>query len=143
MRKTVLEHLNDLEEPYRTQAIENAKIQNEANLELFVDSKRESISEAFIWSHSKEGYRYWNKYRNGIGKQIKKSKKPRITTEPKTIPEYEAKIKELQSNIESRQKQADTIYQLNEVDKKHIALINDLIEKFKLVEEICRPNEEN
>ena len=31
----------------------------------------------------------------------------------------------------------------NEVDKKHIALINDLIEKFKLVEEICRPNEEN
>ena len=64
-------------------------------------------------------------------------------TEPKTITEYESKIKELQSNIESRQRQADAIYQLNEVDKKHIALINDLIEKFKLVEEICRPNEEN
>ena len=66
-------------------------------------------------------------------------------TEPKTIPEYEAKIKELQSNIESRQKQADTIYQLNEVDKKLIALVNDVIEKFKLVEDICRPNpnEEN
>jgi hypothetical protein len=54
--KTIEEWFNDLEEPYKTQALENSK---KTNLTCVCKSMRESISCAFLWDESREGREYW------------------------------------------------------------------------------------
>lgn len=60
--KTIEEWFNELEEPYRTQAIENARNLNidKDRLEDLADSMSDAIMIAFIWCHSPEGHEYWS-----------------------------------------------------------------------------------
>jgi methionine synthase II (cobalamin-independent) len=54
--KTILQHLETLPEPYRTQAIENV---DEAIKDLEEVDLKESLHGAFMWNNSNQGYRYW------------------------------------------------------------------------------------
>lgn len=55
--KTIREWLEELPEPYRTEAINNA-------YELIIDTPEKSITEAlsnaFVWKNSPQGNKYWN-----------------------------------------------------------------------------------
>lgn len=55
--KTIREWLNELEEPYRTQAINNS---TDGILDTSEDSLQESLACAFFWCDSPEGSDYWN-----------------------------------------------------------------------------------
>lgn len=59
--KTIEEWFNELEEPYRTQAIENTiKLSNsEYTLKSFESSLSEALSASFVWEASPEGHEYW------------------------------------------------------------------------------------
>lgn len=57
--KTIREWLEELPEPYRTQAINNT----EKNRLLTHDvSLREAITVAFFWGNSPEGHEYWAEF---------------------------------------------------------------------------------
>ena len=60
--KTIEEWFNELEEPYRTQAIENTKKLAEESGRLYesTDSLSEALISAFIWETSPEGHKYWS-----------------------------------------------------------------------------------
>lgn len=55
--KTIRDWLEELPEPYKTQAIDNAP---ENNLKCQDDSLHEALAGAFFWSYTKEGYDYWD-----------------------------------------------------------------------------------
>jgi hypothetical protein len=54
---TILEWLNTLEEPYRTQAINNL---DKGLEDTKSDSIDDALSRAFVWEGSKEGNDYWS-----------------------------------------------------------------------------------
>jgi len=54
--KTIEQYLNQLEEPYKEQAINNT---GDKNLKRKVSSLNEALMSAFPWQGSPEGYRYW------------------------------------------------------------------------------------
>lgn len=59
--KTIEEWLNELEEPYRTQAIENTKrLAGTERLYEPADNITDALMSAFIWETSPEGYEYWS-----------------------------------------------------------------------------------
>lgn len=54
--KTVEEWFNDLEEPYKTQALENTK---DESLKPIAGSMSEALLRAFYWTDSPQGHQYW------------------------------------------------------------------------------------
>jgi len=54
--KTIREWFNDLEEPYKTQALENT---GEKSLKIIAESMSEALSSAFYWADSYQGHQYW------------------------------------------------------------------------------------
>lgn len=61
--KTILQHLNELKEPYRTQAINN--IDNET-LEEKALNLPYALLDAFEWDYSNEGFEYWDNVHSQI-----------------------------------------------------------------------------
>ena len=64
-RKTIGDYLETFEEPYRTQAIENAKKINGPrilNEKPIVDDDFGALLTAFLWHKSPEGSEYWGKF---------------------------------------------------------------------------------
>lgn len=62
MMKTIKEYLDELEEPYRSQAFENVKTLNiypEGILESNMPNKPMALMCAFVFIQSKEGNDYW------------------------------------------------------------------------------------
>ena len=57
--KTIEEWLDQLPEPYRSQAI-NSSIKETLNLRC--DTARAALSGAFVWADSKEGRHYWKEF---------------------------------------------------------------------------------
>lgn len=55
--KTIKDWLKELEEPYRTQALENADINK---LQLLEPSLKDALSAAFVWDDSPQKHPYWN-----------------------------------------------------------------------------------
>ncbi len=59
--KTVLEKLQELPEPYRSRAIENAEKKGKYYFdELTNDSLQQILLGAFVWLDSPQGYSYWD-----------------------------------------------------------------------------------
>lgn len=57
MQKTIKEWLEELPEPYSTQALNNA---DEFLLDCTKETQPEALKVAFIWSTTKEGHDYWS-----------------------------------------------------------------------------------
>ncbi len=57
--KTILEHLEELPEPYRSQAIINA-------LNKEVENQQDALWVAFTWHKTPEGYDYWKTFYNSL-----------------------------------------------------------------------------
>jgi hypothetical protein len=62
--KTIGELLNELPEPYKSQAIENATQQNLPGSFLLLitptcKSKQQALRQSFVWAKSNEGHEYW------------------------------------------------------------------------------------
>lgn len=63
--KTIRDHLNELPEPIRSQAIENtSKIVIDEEAEL---NAGKSLAVAFVWLESPQGYSYWEKIAKEYG----------------------------------------------------------------------------
>ena len=61
--KTIKEWLEELPEPYRTQAINNTSEQNSLKLK---SSLSDAIYSAFAWSKTPEGLQYWLDFKNTL-----------------------------------------------------------------------------
>jgi len=57
-QKTIREHLQQLLEPYRSQALMNMWWED---INTRYDSARKALYQAFNWSRSPQGYDYWSK----------------------------------------------------------------------------------
>ena len=57
--KTILEWLNQLPEPYKSQAIENTKNDDPFSGNEIVDSLWKAIDGGFLWSSTPQGSDYW------------------------------------------------------------------------------------
>jgi len=62
-QKTVKEWLETLDEPYRSQALENGNIQYASITE---DNVYEALWGAFNWGESPQGYEYWNRFHDTL-----------------------------------------------------------------------------
>lgn len=60
--KTIIEHLSNLEEPYRTKALKCLESET-------VSTQSEALMHAFDWSESEEGSHYWDDLYNRLKKQ--------------------------------------------------------------------------
>lgn len=58
--KTIREWFEELEEPYRTQAISNSKKFNPGGLDLQDRSLSDALTSAFLWESTPEGHDYWH-----------------------------------------------------------------------------------
>ena len=57
--KTIREHLNDLPEPYRTEALENAR-NSKPNTEYALESSTHgALTGGFVFSETPQGINYW------------------------------------------------------------------------------------
>lgn len=64
MKKTIKQWLQELEEPYRTQALEHAKAYGiNTNIESSLD---QALLAGFIWEDTLQGWDYWNDVRQDI-----------------------------------------------------------------------------
>lgn len=61
--KTIREYLNELLEPYRTQALANT---NEMKLNCYAIGLEQAVKTAFVWIESHEGHDYWQDLHDGI-----------------------------------------------------------------------------
>ncbi len=59
--KTIREHLNDLPEPYRTEALANNKNQSSWD-KVKEDDISEALLGAFNWLDTPQGYDYWSNF---------------------------------------------------------------------------------
>lgn len=60
--KTIREHLNELPEPYRTEALENYNgSSKKKHKEVQV-----ALALAFVWMDTKQGYNYWNDFTESL-----------------------------------------------------------------------------
>lgn len=57
--KTIREWLEELPEPYRTQALENTP---ELYEDLYAPSLKYAIEHAFYWVESEQGMNYWDDF---------------------------------------------------------------------------------
>ncbi len=71
--KTIREWLNELPEPYRTQALanENNDIKIEGTFNDLVDKQSEAVLWGFEWGVSPEGDNYWNAVHDKLLKEGK------------------------------------------------------------------------
>ena len=60
--KTIEQHLNELPEPYRTQALKYYEPQTE-------QTQSAALIYAFDWRESEEGFHYWDKLYDRLVKQ--------------------------------------------------------------------------
>ena len=60
--KTIEQHLQDLPEPYRSQALKNMWWEDKDNK---YELQSEALYQAFNWSKSPEGFKYWNDFYYG------------------------------------------------------------------------------
>ncbi len=60
--KTIKQHLNELPEPYRTQALKYFEPQT-------AQTQSEALMCGFDWRESKEGFSYWGKLYDRLVKQ--------------------------------------------------------------------------
>ena len=61
--KTILDFLEELEEPYRSQAIKNTKIQQRGDvLGTHVTDLTGALFSAFDWADTSQGAKYWSHY---------------------------------------------------------------------------------
>ena len=57
---TIEDWLNTLDEPYRTQAIENTKeLEGTGRLYETADNMLDALMMAFVWAESPEEHKYW------------------------------------------------------------------------------------
>ena len=63
---TARELIEQAEEPYRTQMLENA---DKPVLEVEMSKLRHCLSYLFAWSESPQGYEYWEKYHDELIKK--------------------------------------------------------------------------
>jgi hypothetical protein len=56
MNKTIREHLNDLPEPYRTEAL---NMLSEQSANIIKEKADEALDSAFVWADSPQGFNYW------------------------------------------------------------------------------------
>lgn len=61
--KTIREWIEELPEPYRTQAIDNT---SESVLTVEEQSLYEAVIGAFNWKESTEGFKYWNDFHDTL-----------------------------------------------------------------------------
>lgn len=65
-QKTIKEWLNELPEPYRSQAIENTVDCDHTDKTNFynyeAESPREAIEIGFVWSYTDQGQMYWENF---------------------------------------------------------------------------------
>lgn len=61
--KTIKEYLNELPEPYKTQALKNIE---SIKTDCFAISLEDAILGAFLWDFSPEGHDYWQDLHDGI-----------------------------------------------------------------------------
>jgi hypothetical protein len=59
MEKTVKEWLNELPEPYRSQAIENCDKECPEEFERRVGDAQSALCNSFTWDESPQGADYW------------------------------------------------------------------------------------
>jgi len=60
--KTIRELLEQLPEPYRSQAIANSTANELKKVDGSIDSPRVALQTAFIWQDSREGLSYWRDF---------------------------------------------------------------------------------
>jgi len=60
--KSRIEWLQELPEPYRSQAIENCLAQNEPDDYMDMDKRsvKSTVLESFVWKQTLQGWYYWN-----------------------------------------------------------------------------------
>ena len=63
MEKTIRQWLNELDEPYRTQALVLTPMRN---LEKVAASKSDALHSAFIWGDTPQKHTYWKKLANNL-----------------------------------------------------------------------------
>jgi len=68
MKKTIKEWLNELPEPYRSQAIENAENTESGCLDGVETSIFGALMGGFVWLESKEGSDYWYEFSKTLNK---------------------------------------------------------------------------
>lgn len=68
MKKTIKEWLEELDEPYRTQALNNMDIEDS---EVDAYSLCEAVGIAFYWYDSPEGHDYWDELSEQLIKENK------------------------------------------------------------------------
>ena len=66
-QQTIRYWLNQLEEPYISQAFENVERENRLSIDVeTTTSLFLALSESFVWVDSHEGYTYWKKKSNQL-----------------------------------------------------------------------------
>jgi len=79
MRKTIYEHLNTLNEPYKSKAITNylkrfyvSSIDDvpEFHRTFLTGSVSDVLNNAFVWSVSPEGFDYWSKLKESLENKV-------------------------------------------------------------------------
>lgn len=63
--KTIREHLNELPEPYRTEALENMNQQPYVDIKQKI-SAADALQSAFYWSDSPQDHDYWEKFQETL-----------------------------------------------------------------------------
>jgi len=63
---TIRELLEELSEPYRSEAIENTPSHNMGKASKFHQTPRDALRAAFAWNYTKQGARYWYDYYNTL-----------------------------------------------------------------------------
>lgn len=96
--KTIREWLEELPEPYRSQALENMDIED-ADIEH--DNFERALCGAFLWMDSPEGWDYWNKIRNGKFPKEAVIKSNREIAEEIFAEIFRSKTADLYTNINS------------------------------------------
>ena len=62
-KKTIREHLNDLPEPYRTEALENLTESIDGRFDIpNSEDKADALQGAFVWASTPQGFEYWEKF---------------------------------------------------------------------------------
>lgn len=57
--KTIREWLEELPEPYRTQALENVNEHDPQIIDTSEQTAKKALSGAFVWMFTEQGERYW------------------------------------------------------------------------------------
>jgi hypothetical protein len=65
-QKTIREWFEELPEPHRSQAIENGENSQNYAMDDITSSLSGALSGGFVWSESKEGDDYWDKFRDDL-----------------------------------------------------------------------------